>query len=456
MERGGCLEGARSASTGGCAGTRPREAASRREGEGGSRMTTSTAPARPSSEAAATSPWVERLRRVGRALALPAGSVVLAFLIGAVLIIFAGGDPLASYEALACGGFGISCFGGETPALQLSNTVEFVAPLLLAGLAVGVAFRAGLFNIGVQGQLSLGAIFATLVGLHLAALPSLILIPLLLLASVVGGALWAGIVGVLKAFTGAHEVVTTIMLNYVAFNLLNYLLINGPMQAPNSSKISLPVGQNAQLPTLIPQEGIFFGQPGGAYQASIAIFIALAAAGVYAFLMRRTALGYEIRAVGQSQRAARYAGISVRRTIVVTMLISGAFAGLTGGLLIAGGSQHFLYADLAKDTTGFDGIAVALLGQNVAIGVVLSAILFGALHAGGLVVQSDVQISKHIVEILQAVILFSLAANFLRTLKLRLPSLGREPAKPDGMEASQAALQAEVGSAAAAEGDGRA
>jgi ABC-type uncharacterized transport system permease subunit len=421
-------------------------------------MTASTAPARPEpeSEAAATSPWVERLRRVGRALALPAGSVVLAFLIGAVLIALAGGDPLASYEALACGGFGISCFGGETPALQISNTIEFITPLLMAGLAVGVAFRAGLFNIGVQGQLIIGAIFATIVGLRLASLPGLILIPLLMLAGVVGGALWAGIVGVLKAFTGAHEVVTTIMLNYVAYNLLNYLLINGPMQAPNSSQISLPVGQNAQLPTLIPQEGLFFGQPGGAYHASIGIFIALAAAGVYAFLMRRTALGYEIRAVGQSQRAARYAGISVRRTIIVTMLISGAFAGLTGGLMIAGGSLHYLYADLKFDTTGFDAIAVSLLGQNVAIGVVLSAILFGALHAGGLVMQSDVQISSHIVEILQAVILFSLAANFLRSLKLRLPSLGREPAKPDGMEAAQAALQAEVGSTAAAEGDGRA
>lgn len=411
-------------------------------------MTVPTAPIE-RREAATASPWVERLRHAGRALALPAGSVVLAFLIGTVLIAASGGDPITSYEAMACGGFGLFCFGGETPALQISNTIEFVTPLILAGLAVAVAFRAGLFNIGVQGQLILGAIFATVVGIRLASLPAFVLIPLLLLAGMAGGALWAGIAGALKALTGAHEVVTTIMLNYVAYNLLSFLLIHGPLQAPNNTEISLPVGQNAQLPTFVPQDSTFFGQPGGAYHASIGIFIALAASGVYAFLMRRSALGYEIRAVGQSQRAARYAGISVKRTLIVTMLISGAFAGLTGVMLISGGTLHYLYTDLQYDSTGFDGIAVALLGQYAALGVVLSAILFGALHAGGLVMQSDVHISSHVVEILQAIILFSLAANFLRTLKIRIPSPGRPPARAEGMEASQTAFQAEVSTAAA-------
>lgn len=411
-------------------------------------MTVPTAPIE-RREAATASPWVERLHHAGRALALPAGSVVLAFLIGTVLIAASGGDPITSYEAMACGGFGLFCFGGETPALQISNTIEFVTPLILAGLAVAVAFRAGLFNIGVQGQLILGAIFATVVGIRLASLPAFVLIPLLLLAGMAGGALWAGIAGALKALTGAHEVVTTIMLNYVAYNLLSFLLIHGPLQAPNNTEISLPVGQNAQLPTFVPQDSTFFGQPGGAYHASIGIFIALAASGVYAFLMRRSALGYEIRAVGQSQRAARYAGISVKRTLIVTMLISGAFAGLTGVMLISGGTLHYLYTDLQYDSTGFDGIAVALLGQYAALGVVLSAILFGALHAGGLVMQSDVHISSHVVEILQAIILFSLAANFLRTLKIRIPSPGRPPARAEGMEASQTAFQAEVSTAAA-------
>ncbi|HEV8193774.1 MAG TPA: ABC transporter permease, partial [Ktedonobacterales bacterium] len=341
-----------------------------------------------------------------------------------------------------------SCFAGETPVLQVSNTISFLTPLILSGLAVAIAFRAGLFNIGVQGQLILGAIFATIIGQRLASLPALLLIPLVLLAGIVGGALWAGIAGALKAFTGAHEVVTTIMLNYVAYNLLKLLLVHGPLQAPNNAEISLPVSQNAQLPPFIPPDSTFFGQPGGAYHADYGLFIALGAAIVFFFIMRRTALGYEIRAVGQSQRAARYAGVSVRRTIVVTMLIAGAFAGLTGAEVIAGGSLHYLYTDMTNDSTGFNGIAVALLGQTAALGVVLSAILFGALQAGGSVMQSDVQISSHIVEILQAIILFTLAANFLRTLKLRLPGPGRKVAEAQGEEAVQDEFQAEVSSAA--------
>ena len=386
-------------------------------------------------------------RRAAKAMAVPIGSVIFAFLIGGVIFAISGSDPVLAYQAMACGGFGLFCFGGETPALQVANTIFFLTPLIVAGLSVAFAFRAGLFNIGVQGQLIVGAILAAIVGIRLGNWPGIVLIPLGLLASIVGGAVWAGIAGVLKAMTGAHEVVTTIMLNYVAYNLLKYLVVNGPMQAPNSSAISLPVSQNAQLPTFIPANSTFFGQPGGVYHVDWGLLVALAGAVIFFFIMRRMALGYEIRAVGQSQRAARYAGVSVRRTIIVTMLISGAFAGLTGGLMISGGSLHYLYSDLANDSTGFDGIAVALLGLNSAIGVVLASILFGALHAGGSVMQSDAQISGRIVQILQAVILFSLAANFLRTLKLRLPGPGRKVAEASGEEAVQDEFQAEVSSA---------
>ena len=387
-------------------------------------------------------------RRAAKAMAVPIGSVIFAFLVGGVIFAISGSDPVLAYQAMACGGFGLFCFGGETPALQVANTIFFLTPLIAAGLSVAFAFRAGLFNIGVQGQLIVGAILATIVGIRLGNWPGIVLIPLVLLAGIVGGAVWAGIAGVLKAMTGAHEVVTTIMLNYVAYNLLKFLVVNGPMQAPNSSAISLPVSQNAQLPTFIPANSTFFGQPGGVYHVDWGLLIALAGAVLFFFIMRRTALGYEIRAVGQSQRAARYAGVSVRRTIIVTMLISGAFAGLTGALMISGGSLHYLYSDLANDSTGFDGIAVALLGLNSAIGVVLASILFGALHAGGSVMQSDAHISGRIVQILQAVILFSLAANFLRTLKLRLPGPGRKVAEPSGEEAVQDEFQAEVSSAA--------
>lgn len=406
-------------------------------------MTAPTAPPR-EREAGALPGLADWARRAAKALAVPIGSVILALLIGAVIFAISGTDPVLAYQALACGGFGVSCFGGETPTLQIANTVTFLVPLLLAGLSVAIAFRAGLFNIGVQGQLIVGAILATIVGQRLGNWPAILLIPLVFLAGIVGGAIWAGIAGALKAFTGAHEVVTTIMLNYVAFNLLKYLVVNGPMQSPNSSAISLPVSANAQMPTFVPSNITFFGQPGGVYHADFGLFVALAAAGVFFFIMRRMALGYEIRAVGQSQRAARYAGISVRRTIIVTMLISGAFAGLTGAQMISGGSLHYLYADLANDSTGFDAIAVALLGGNTAIGVVLAAILFGALHAGGSVMQSDAGVSSRIIEILQAIILFTLAANFLRTLKIRIPGLGRKPATPEGAEAVQTEFEAEV------------
>jgi simple sugar transport system permease protein len=220
-------------------------------------------------------------------------------------------------------------------------------------------------------------------------------------------------------------VVTTIMLNYVALWLTRYLIVGGPLQAPKGQSASSPIGAGAQLPTFIAKGAQFAGLPGGVYRAHTGIFIALGAAFVLFFLLRRMALGYELRAVGQSQRAARYAGISIRRTLIVTMLISGAFAGLAGAVQICG-LQHYMADTYFSDTTGFDAITVSLLGLNSAIGVVLAALLFGALHAGGSLMQSDAGISSHLVEILQALILFSLAANFLRSFKLRLPTPGRK------------------------------
>ena len=369
-------------------------------------------------------------RRAGRALAIPLGSVLLAFVVGAILVAVTGGDPFKAYQALICGGFGLFCFGGEPSVLQLSNTLVFLAPLIMAGIAVALPFRAGMFNIGAEGQLIMGAIAAATVGIHLTGWPPWALLPLVLLCGAAGGALWAGIVGVLKATTGAHEVVTTIMLNFVAQWFLRFLIIGGPLQLPGGSSKSSPIASSAQLATLIPHDNrIVFGLPGTVYRAHTGLFIALAAAALFAFLLWRTSLGYEIRAVGQSQRAARYAGISVRRTLIVTMLIAGAFAGLAGAVQIAA-VDHNLTDQYFSDTTGFDAIAVALMGLNSAVGIILAAILFGALHAGGSVMQSDAGVSGNLVYVLQALILFSIAANFLRSFKLRLPSPGRVPSTP--------------------------
>jgi general nucleoside transport system permease protein len=361
-----------------------------------------------------------------RALAMPLGSVLFAFVVGGLVVAGTGSNPLVAYQDLICGGFGAFCTGGENPALQISNTIVFMTPLVMAGVSVAIPFRAGLFNIGAEGQFLAGAMACTIIGIKLGGWPAPILLPLVLFGGMVAGTLWAGIAGVLKATVGAHEVVTTIMLNYVAQWLLRYLIVGGPLQLPNGYSVSSPIGAGARLATLLPQSNtlIIFGLPSSVYRVHVGLFISLVAVAVFAFILWRTSLGYEIRAAGQSQRAARYAGVSVRRTIIVSMLIAGAFSGLAGAVQIAG-VDHNLTDKYFSDTTGFDAIAVALLGLGSAVGIVLAAILFAALHAGGSVMQSDAGISSNLVLVLQALILFSIAANFLSAIKLQLPRFGR-------------------------------
>jgi len=359
---------------------------------------------------------------------MPFGSVVFAFAVGALIVGATGANPFSAYAGLLCGGLGIGCTQGENPALEISNTIVFAIPLITTGVAVALPFRAGLFNIGAEGQLLVGSMACTAIGIKFNTLPSPILLPMVLLGGMAAGALWAGIPGVLKATVGAHEVVTTIMLNYIAQWLLRFLIIGGPLQlGPGTSK-SLPIGEGAHLATVLPVDNalIIFGLPASVYRVHTGLLIALAAAALFAFLLWRTSFGYEIRAVGQSQKAARYAGVSVRRTIILTMLIAGAFSGLAGAVQIAG-VDHNLTDKYFSDTTGFDAIAVALLGLGSAVGIVLASVLFGALHSGGAIMQSDAGISSNLVLVLQALILFSIAANFVGAIRRGLP-LGRAPA----------------------------
>ncbi|TMF34000.1 MAG: ABC transporter permease [Chloroflexi bacterium] len=360
---------------------------------------------------------------------MPLGSVLFAFVVGALICLVTGANPVDAYSGLLCGGIGIACAQGENSALQISNTIVFLTPLITTGVAVALPFRAGLFNIGAEGQLIAGAIACTAIGVKFSGLPSPILLPMVLLGGMAAGALWAGIAGVLKATVGAHEVVTTIMLNYVAQWLLRYLIIGGPLQLREGTSTSLPIGHGARLPTLLPSDNslIIFGLPASVYRVHTGLLIALAAAAIFAFLLWRTSFGYEIRAVGQSQKAARYAGISVRRTIILTMLIAGAFAGLAGAIQVAG-VDHNLTDMYFSDTTGFDAIAVALLGLGSAVGIVVASLLFGALHAGGSIMQSDAGISSNLVLVLQALILFSIAANFVGAIRRGLP-FGRASAE---------------------------
>ncbi|HXI95986.1 MAG TPA: ABC transporter permease, partial [Candidatus Acidoferrum sp.] len=295
------------------------------------------------------------VRRVAGGLAMPLGSVVFAFVVGGLIVTATGGNPFSAYAGLICGGFGIGCTQGENPALQISNTIVFLTPLIATGVAVALPFRAGLFNIGAEGQLLAGSMACTAIGIKFNTLPTPILLPMVLVGGMVAGALWAGVAGVLKATVGAHEVVTTIMMNYVAQWLLRYLIIGGPLQLAAGTSKSLPIGPGARLATLLPSDNslIVFGLPASVYRVHTGLFIAIGAALIFAFLLWRTTLGYEIRAVGQSQRAARYAGVSVRRTIIVTMLIAGAFSGLAGAVQIAG-VDHNLTDKYFSDTTGFD------------------------------------------------------------------------------------------------------
>ena len=370
------------------------------------------------------------LGRLTRGLGMPIASVVFAFVVGALIVLVTGGNPLSAYAGLICGGLGIGCTQGENPALQISNTIVFTIPLITAGIAVALPFRAGLFNIGAEGQFLAGAIACTAIGIKLGTWPTPVLLPLVLVGGMVAGALWAGVAGVLKATVGAHEVVTTIMLNYIAQWLLRYLIIGGPLQLAEGTSKSSPIGAGARLATILPNNNsLIFGLPSSVYRVHTGVVIALVAAAIFAVLLWRTALGYEIRAVGQSQKAARYAGVSARRTIIVTMLIAGAFSGLAGAIQIAG-VDHNLTDKYFSDTTGFDAIAVALLGLGSAVGIVLASVLFGALHAGGSVMQSDAGISSNLVLVLQALILFSIAANFLGAMRSLIPGLRRPPGAP--------------------------
>jgi general nucleoside transport system permease protein len=370
------------------------------------------------------------VNRVAGGLAMPIGSVIFAFVAGALIVAATGQNPFSAYTALACGGLGIGCTQGENPALQISNAIVFAIPLITTGVAVALPFRAGLFNIGAEGQLLAGSIACTAIGIKFETLPPIVLLPMVLVGGAVAGSLWAGVAGVLKATVGAHEVVTTIMMNYIAQWFLRYLIIGGPLQLAAGTSRSSPIGPGAHLATLLPADNslIVMGLPASVYRVHTGLFIAVAAAIAFAFLLWRTSLGYEIRAVGQSQKAARYAGVSVRRTIIVTMLIAGAFSGLAGAIQIAG-VDHNLTDKFFSDTTGFDAIAVALLGLGSAVGIVLAALLFGALHAGGSVMQQDAGISSNLVLVLQALILFSIAANFVGAIRQQIPWL-RRPMAP--------------------------
>ncbi len=328
------------------------------------------------------------LWRVWKAISVPLLSVALALLIGAIILLISGANPLDAYAALFNGAFG-------NPGAW-ARTLEKATPLIFGGLAVAFAFKAGLFNIGGQGQLLVGGIIAAYVGFAVDGLPFFIHMPLALLAGSLAGAAYAAIAGALRAYTGAHEVITTIMLNYIAINLTDYLA-NGPWKDEGIVARTPAVLETAVIPSVS-------GYPLGFL---LACFMAV----LTYYLLFRTTWGYAIRTTGLNANAAQYAGIKVAQIIVLTMAFSGFLAGMGGAvetLGVIGRYQPGFNAGL-----GFDGITIALLGKTNPLGVIPAAILVGAMQAGANQMQFDAGVRFQIVDIILALMLFFVSADLI-------------------------------------------
>ncbi|HLH61437.1 MAG TPA: ABC transporter permease [Ktedonobacteraceae bacterium] len=400
-------------------------------------QTTQSTP--PTSKLRSTS-W---LRKFTSAVGRPLFAFILAMIAGIIVIMITSqGSPgdrfsaaLTAYQDLFVGSFG--------NAQNFSFTLVTVTPLILTSISVAIAFRGGLFNIGAEGQLAVGAMVAGIIAFKVPTWPGWALIPLMITGSMLAGAIWGGIVGILKAWRGAHEVVTTIMLNWIAFYVTDYL-IDGPFKALNQADQTDALPKQATFPTVASAYnhtlGTFLPQITNPqqYPIDISIFIALLALIVYWFIVSRTTFGYEIRVIGQNPKAAQYAGIPTKRNIFLVMAIAGAFSGLAGSLHLMGQFPYQLIGSTFRiDPTGFDAIGVALLGRTTAIGVLLASLLFGGLLYGGSYMQLFANVPGDLVYIIQALVLFTIAAEFLPAIQRALPRglfASRKPALVPSIE----------------------
>ncbi len=385
-------------------------------------------------------------RRIGRTLLIPALAVFSGLVLGAILIAFTSQSvysawSISPWEAVKAGinevrlAYG-ALFAGSIgdparilDALRSGDSLEVrrafnpilesltaSTPYIFGSLAVALGFRSGVFNIGVEGQIFIGAIFSAFVGYAVTGLPAIIHIPLALLAGALGGAIWGFIPGWLKAKTGGHEVINTIMMNYIAFRLSDWLL-SGPMKRPDSFN---PVSPTIQPSAMLPR---FFQSP---IRFHLGFFIALATAWLVYWLLFRTRWGFDLRSVGINPRAARYAGMSIVTVTIMAMSLSGGLAGLAGANEVLGLNHNLAMA--FSSGYGFDSIALALLGKNHPVGVILASLLFGTLRTGATRMQVVAQIPIDIITVLQAFILIFIAAPaIIRTIyRLRTPETEEE------------------------------
>jgi len=278
-----------------------------------------------------------------------------------------------------------------------TNSLVTATPYIFAGLAVALGFRCGLFNIGAEGQFYVGALGSAFVGYSITTLPWFIHLPLALLGGALAGAIWGAIPGYLKAKFGAHEVVNTIMMNYIAFLLTDWLL-NGPMKAPGYRPVTPTIQTTAELPRFFPAPLRF----------NWGFFLGLAVAGLVYWFLFKTTLGFEVRAVGSNPNAAKYAGMSIVKNFVLVMAMSGALAGLAGAAQVLG-TDHWIGQGFSAGY-GYDSIALALLGNSHPVGVVLAALLFGILRSGATSMQSLAGIPIDIISVIQSLIIIFVAA----------------------------------------------
>jgi len=355
--------------------------------------------------------WSERALSVVLALA-PVWAVLGALLLGAILIAVAGINPVDAYAALLEGAFG-SLSG-------LGLTLQKTVPLLFAGLGVAFAFRCGLFNIGGEGQLHMGALLGGWLALTFAGLPAPVLLPAVLIASFIGGGIWGAIPGLLRAKWNMSEIITTILMNYIGFWFVSFTL-HGPLQESRGYYPQSEILPGASwLPIIWPAARVHLGL----------VLALLAAAGVYVVLWRTT-IGYQIRAVGSNRRAAEYSGIPAVRSMVLAMFVSGGLMGLAGAAEILG-VQHRL-SDFFSPGYGFDGIAVALLGYTHPVGVALAAVFFGGLRAGFNAIQRTEGLPLAMAQVVQGLTLI-LVVSSVALPRLRALLRRKEAASAGGVD----------------------
>jgi ABC-type uncharacterized transport system permease subunit len=337
-------------------------------------------------------------------LAVPLGAVVVSFAIGAIMLLALGANPISGYAALLDGAFG----GWD----ELADTAIKSMPLLLVGVGICIAFRAGVINIGGEGQIIMGAIASTTVALLVPDLPRVVLVPLVLIGGAVGGGLWGAVPGALKAYAGVNEILSTIMLNIVAAQFLSFLLQDwltdkaaGAIKIQQTERLS----ENADLPLL----------PGGT-RLHLGVPIAIGIAVLAYVLLFRSALGVRLRAVGHNPHASRYAGMPVKRSIVQALAFSGACAGIAGAMLVFGSESHRLIADGGSSgftqSAGFNGIVAALFGGLHPLATIPAAFFFGGMLTGGIALQQELQVPAALIVALNGiVVLFVVSSLRLRT-----------------------------------------